>query len=60
LAHSSERDLIGRSSSKDCSRSARPLRTSQAITGMKIEYNWDLEERIRAKEIKNIKVLINF
>jgi hypothetical protein len=31
---------------------ARPSRTSQAAAGTKREWNWGLEERIRAKEIK--------
>jgi hypothetical protein len=52
LDRSSERDPIGKSSRKGCSRSARPPRMSQATTGTKREQNWGLEERIRAKEIK--------
>jgi hypothetical protein len=49
---SSGRDPVGKSSSKGCSRSARPPRMSQATAGMKRERNWGLEERIRVKEIK--------
>jgi hypothetical protein len=52
LDHSSERDPIGRSLHKGCSRSARPPRKSLATTGMKRESNWRLKERTRAKEIK--------
>jgi hypothetical protein len=48
----SGKDPIGRSSPKCCSRSARPARTSQVTVWMKREWNWGLEERIRAKEIK--------
>jgi hypothetical protein len=51
----SGKDLVGKSSSNGCSRSARPPRTSQATAGT-------LEERIRAKEIKmkgNDKILVD-
>jgi hypothetical protein len=49
------RDPVGRSLPKSCSKSATPLRTSQAATRMKREWNLGLEERIRAKEIKTEK-----
>jgi hypothetical protein len=51
----SGRDLIGRSSPKGCSRSERAPRTSQTTAGMKREHNLGLEERIKAKEMKNKK-----
>jgi hypothetical protein len=60
LGRSSERDSIGRSSPKGCSRSARPPGTSQTTAGMKREQNWRLEERVTVKEIKTKNVLINF
>jgi hypothetical protein len=52
LDRSSGRDPVGRSSTKGGSRLARPPRTSHATGGTKREYNWGLEERVRAKEIK--------
>jgi hypothetical protein len=39
LDRSSVRDPVERSSSKGCSRSAKPPRTSQAATGTKREQN---------------------
>jgi hypothetical protein len=51
LDRSSGRDSVRKRSPNSCSRSARPPRTSQAAVGMKRERNWDLEDRIRAKEI---------
>jgi hypothetical protein len=52
MDRSSGRDPVGKSSPKGCSRLARPPRISQAAAGTKREWNWGLEERIRAKEIK--------
>jgi hypothetical protein len=52
LDRSSGRDPAGKSSPKDCSRSARTSKTSQATAGTKRECNWGLEERIRVKGIK--------
>jgi hypothetical protein len=52
LDRSSGRDPVGRSSPKNCSRSTRLPRMSQAAVGTEREQNWHLEERVRAKEIK--------
>jgi hypothetical protein len=52
LGLSSGRDPVRRSSPQGCSRLATPPRMSQAAAGMKREWNWCLEERIRAKGIK--------
>jgi hypothetical protein len=55
LDRSSSKDSVRRSSSKGCSRSARPLKTSQAAAERKIEQNYGLEERIMATEMKTKK-----
>jgi hypothetical protein len=55
LDHFSGRDPVRRNSPKGCSRLARPPRMSQTATGMKREWNWGLEERIRTKGIKTEK-----
>jgi hypothetical protein len=60
LDRSSGRDPVGKSLPNNCSRSARPHTTSQVTAGTKREWNLGLEERTRAKEIKNRKVLIKF
>jgi hypothetical protein len=48
----SRRDPVRRSSPKSYSRSVRSPRMSQVTTRTKREQNWGLEERVRAKEIK--------